>query len=76
MTWNPAGTGIAACGNVLWTLGMASNSDPIDSAIFNEDFASATKSLAIYSMDLTKLGLYDFLVTAYYDINPTVLVTE
>ena len=52
------------------------DASPIDATIFTEDFtSSATKSLVIDTGDVSKVGSYDFLVTAYYDIQPTIFVT-
>ena len=52
------------------------DSSPIDTTIFTEDFTSSpTKSLVIFTADVLDVGVYDFLVTAYYDIQPTVFVT-
>ena len=67
LSWLPAATGIPECGNVIWNLGMV-DSKPIDSSIFTQDFSLATKTLDIYSTDVTKARSYDFLVTVYYDV--------
>lgn len=75
LTWTPSATGISGCGNVLWSLSMTDLST-IDAAVFTYDFtSSSTKTLDIYSTDVAKAGLYDFLVTVYYDVQTAVQVT-
>ena len=76
LNWNPAATGDARCGAVGWSLAM-NDASPIDSTVFTEDFASASKTLVVYTTDVVKAGIYDFLVTVSYTdyITPVVALT-
>ena len=63
MSWTPKETGIAECGDVSWKLEMADGSD-LDTTLFTTvDFSTKTKTLVIYSVDLSKIDIYDMKVT-------------
>ena len=74
LNWTPNATGFARCGAEAWSLTMV-NTNPIDLAIFTENFVPLTKTLAIYSTDVAKAGFYDFLVTVFYAVQPLVKST-
>ena len=67
LSWSPAATGIADCGTVEWQLTML-DSSPIDTAVFTENFSLSTKTMNIYSTDVSKASIYVFEVRVLYDI--------
>ena len=57
------------CGDLTWDVKMA-NDDTPDPTIFTIEMASAEKSIAISSNDLSQAGTYDLYVEVYYDLYP------
>lgn len=52
-----------------------SNGNTIDSTVFSANFTETPFNLDVYSLDAAKAGYYDFIIKAFYDIQPTVEVT-
>ena len=51
------------------------DTSPVDTSVFTANFINPTKTLVIYSIDVSKAGFYDFLITVFYTVQPTVQVT-
>ena len=67
---------VAECGSLTWTL-ITQAGDIPDPTLFTIDTASSTKSLSVYSNDMSKTGTYSFsLVVSYSSCFDKLLPSE
>ena len=65
--------GFTNCGGLTWAITLTDGSSPIDSSIFTEgDYTAATKTIDIFTADISKAATYNIRVTVSYTDHPGV----